>query len=210
MDTLHLPHRATAQPLPHPSRRVLVAAADSGLRRAAAQAVASAGFEVLQARTGAEALLAEPAALAAVVLDIELPDIDGFRVCRQLRAAAGPGALPVLYTCAAGVPLQARFAALESGAQACLMQPLDPVALVALLRALVPPPSEAPAHRPADGPALQQIAAQADTIEAAAWRVLRHRVDDSTLVALNTVLHSVKTQRRLLEALVGGPPGRGG
>lgn len=204
---MHMSPRQQAAPraASHARRRVLVASGDWRLRAAASQAVESAGFDAVQARTGAQALLADPAQLSAVVLDIELPDIDGFRVCRQLRACAGPADLPVIYTCGPGVSTQSRFAALESGAQACLMQPLDPVVLVSLLHALLP---RFQAAAPAGGPArqtLEQIARHADTIDTTARRVLAHRVDDPTLVALNTVLHCVQSQRSLLQGLLDGP-----
>lgn len=195
--------QAGTRPSPQPPRRVLVASSECPLLTTAVQAVQSAGFEAVQARTGGEALLADPARLAAVVLDIELPDIDGFRVCRELRACAGPADLPVIYTCAPGVSAQARFAALESGAQACLMQPLDPVVLVSLLKALLDRPAGPAGAAARERDALQAALQQSDAVEAALWRVLRHRVDDGTLVALNTALHGLKTQRRLLDGLLG-------
>lgn len=197
---------AGAAPAPSARRRVLVASSEWRVRATAAQAVESAGFEAVQARTGAEALLADAEQLSAVVLDIELPDIDGFRVCRQLRASAGPAALPVIYTCAPGVSVQSRYAALESGAQACLMQPLDPVVLVSLLQALLlRPGTPPPAAVSTVSEGLQAALQQADAVEAAVWRVLRHRVDDGTLVALNTALHGLKTQRKLLQGLLEHP-----
>lgn len=206
---MHMSPEAQAGPKPAlPSRRrVLVASSESRVRATAAQAVESAGFEAVQARTGAEALLADAEQLSAVVLDIELPDIDGFRVCRQLRASAGPAALPVIYLCAPGVPLQSRYAALESGAQACLMQPLDPVVLVSLLKALLDRPAAPLGDSKAATATLQAALQQSDAVEAAVWRVLRHRVDDGTLVALNTALHGLKAQRQLLNKMLGRQAG---
>ena len=206
---MHMSPEAQAGPKPAPPsrRRVLVASSESRVRATAAQAVESAGFEAVQARTGAEALLADAEQLSAVVLDIELPDIDGFRVCRQLRASAGPAALPVIYLCAPGVPLQSRYAALESGAQACLMQPLDPVVLVSLLKALLDRPAAPLGDPKAATATLQAALQQSDAVEAAVWRVLRHRVDDGTLVALNTALHGLKAQRQLLNKMLGRQAG---
>ena len=63
----------------------------------------SAGYEVVQATTGSAALAAAPD-VDLVVLDINLPDIDGFEVCRRLRASPDTAQLPVLHLSATFTP----------------------------------------------------------------------------------------------------------
>ena len=52
---------------------------------------APAGFEVIEATTGTEALAAAEQDIGLIVLDINLPDIDGLEVCRRLRARSTHG-----------------------------------------------------------------------------------------------------------------------
>ncbi len=68
------------------ARRVLVADPDSRLRAEIRAACRQDGFEVLEAATGQEALTAAAEARpAAVLLEVSLPDMSGFDVCRELR-----------------------------------------------------------------------------------------------------------------------------
>src|SRR3954463_7492132 len=57
----------------------------------------SAGFEVIEATTGAEALAAAEQDIGLIVLDINLPDIDGLEVCRRLRARTHTAFLPIVH-----------------------------------------------------------------------------------------------------------------
>jgi DNA-binding response OmpR family regulator len=67
-------------------RRVLVADPDSRLRAEIATACRQDGFEVVEAATGQEALSrAAEARPMAVLLEVSLPDMSGFDVCRELR-----------------------------------------------------------------------------------------------------------------------------
>ena len=69
----------------------------------------------------------------AVVLDIMLPDLDGFEVCRRLRAGSD---VPVLMLTARGDP-EDRVVGLELGADDYLPKPFDPRELLARLRAIM-------------------------------------------------------------------------
>jgi len=82
------------------------------------------------ARRGLAALARER--YDAVVLDVMLPDLDGFEVCRRVRAASD---VPVLMLTARGDP-EDRVVGLELGADDYLPKPFDPRELLARLRAI--------------------------------------------------------------------------
>ena len=76
-------------------RTVLIVDDHAPFRRAVGELLVAAGYEVVgdatDGRTGVtEALRLEP---AVVLLDVQLPDIDGFEVARQLAAAGHAGAM---------------------------------------------------------------------------------------------------------------------
>jgi len=91
------------------------------------------GFEVVTAATGEEALLKvlqEKPDL--VLLDIMLPGIDGYEVCRRLRADQKTAFLPVVMVTASGLPEKAK--AIEAGADDFVPRPFDQVELIARVR----------------------------------------------------------------------------
>jgi len=78
------------QPLPEVpeagARRILVVDGETAVRREVRQACEQDGFEVGEAETGADALREfEDAQPALVVLEVTLPDMSGFDVCREIR-----------------------------------------------------------------------------------------------------------------------------
>ena len=91
-----------------------------------------AGYETTWARTGADAIAAagrRPAAL--VVLDLGLPDMDGFEVHRRLG-----GRVPVVMLTARGEEVD-RVAGLEIGADDYVTKPFSPRELVARVRSVL-------------------------------------------------------------------------
>ena len=96
-----------------------------------------AGFQTRQARTGKEGLEQADDSVSAMVLDIHLPDIDGFELCRLLRSRPSGSYLPVLHLSAAYVTDEDKVRGLDSGADAYLTHPVDPAVLVATVQALV-------------------------------------------------------------------------
>jgi CheY-like chemotaxis protein len=92
-------------------------------RYATSRGLRAAGFKVVEAAGGAEAL-ERTAGVAAVVLDVHLPDIDGFEVCRLLRAAPGTQTLPVVHVSSVFVSNEHRLRSVESGANAYLVAPV--------------------------------------------------------------------------------------
>lgn len=96
----------------------------------------AAGFAVLEAATGAAGLsLASGADL--VVLDVNLPDIDGFEVCRQIRSNTHTARMPVIHLSATFVNDMDKVHGLEAGADGYLTHPVEPPVLVATVNAFL-------------------------------------------------------------------------
>lgn len=97
----------------------------------------SAGFPVIEASTGMQALALADESLSAVVLDIHLPDIDGLEVCRRLRRQPTTFKLPVIHLTAAYLTDEDKVRGLDSGADAYLTHPVEPAVLISTIQSLV-------------------------------------------------------------------------
>ena len=97
-----------------------------------------AGFQVLEAGTGREALrLARSASPQLVILDVNLPDMNGIEVCRQLKTDPQTASIMVLQVSATNVALLDRVNSLSAGADSFLVEPVEPEELEAVARALL-------------------------------------------------------------------------
>ncbi len=100
-------------------------------------ALQRAGYEVLEARSGIEALRAAEQAPDLVLLDVRLPDLSGHEVCVRLKASPKTSSIVVLQTSAADIDGMARTQGLESGADGYLAQPYEEQELLAWVNALL-------------------------------------------------------------------------
>ena len=116
---------------------VLVVDDNPATRYSTSRVLRAAGFKTLEAASGQEALELSDRNLSAVVLDVELPDIDGFEVCRRLRAVPATAVVPVIHLSATYVEERHKVTGLNSGADAYLTHPAEPPVLVATVQALV-------------------------------------------------------------------------
>src|SRR5215467_15924515 len=93
-------------------------------------------FDVVTALTGQEALaLCERGECDIVLLDAMMPDMDGFEVCRRLKASPSTHHIPVVIVTALDQPSD-RLRGLEAGADDFLTKPVSEVALIARVRSL--------------------------------------------------------------------------
>ncbi len=93
-------------------------------------------FDVTTAVSGQEALaICERADCDVVLLDVMMPDMDGFEVCRRLKSGINTHHIPVVMVTALDQPSD-RVKGLESGADDFLTKPVSDVALIARVRSL--------------------------------------------------------------------------
>jgi two-component system cell cycle response regulator len=93
-------------------------------------------FDVLTATNGADAIaICEHGLCDIVLLDIMMPGMDGFEVCRLLKSQIATAHLPVVLVTALDQPAD-RVRGLEAGADDFLTKPIDEVSLIARVRSL--------------------------------------------------------------------------
>jgi signal transduction histidine kinase len=98
----------------------------------------NAGYAVSEAATAEEALQAlEERTPRLIILDVQLPDMDGREMCRRIKASPATAAVIVLQVSATYVRDEDMVQALDSGADASLAEPIEPTVLVATVRALL-------------------------------------------------------------------------
>jgi two-component system phosphate regulon response regulator OmpR len=116
------------------TERLLLIDDDARLAAMVSDYLGAAGLVIDRSLTGREGLAAlERTSFDAVILDVMLPDIDGFELCRVIRARAQT---PILMLTARGDETD-RIVGLELGADDYLPKPFNPRELLARLRAIL-------------------------------------------------------------------------
>lgn len=95
------------------------------------------GYEVEQAKNGKECLEKADGQPDVILLDVRLPDIDGFEVARRLKRNPMTMHIPILQFSASYRGNEHIVEGLESGADTYLTQPVEPLVLVATIKALL-------------------------------------------------------------------------
>jgi two-component system, sensor histidine kinase and response regulator len=107
-------------------------------RYARTKILRQAGFNVMEATTGTETLkLAFEHKPAVILLDVNLPDMHGFEVCRRMRTNPALAATTILHISASSIQEQHQVLGLDTGADGYLVEPLDPAVLIATIRAFL-------------------------------------------------------------------------
>jgi DNA-binding response OmpR family regulator len=111
---------------------VLLIEDDPSIRRPTAVVLRSEGYDVIEADTGEDGLqLFSEHGPEIVLVDIMLPGIDGFDVCRSIRGSSG---VPIIAVTAKDDPFDI-VAGLEAGADDYVTKPFEPKVLLARMRA---------------------------------------------------------------------------
>ena len=111
---------------------------DDAWRELKSRVLESAGFRVEETSTGTRALtLARKHRPALVLLDVHLPGVDGFEVCRRLKRHRATRGIPVLHVTAACVTDADWAHGLESGADSYLIAPFSDDVLLGTVTSLV-------------------------------------------------------------------------
>jgi DNA-binding NarL/FixJ family response regulator len=116
---------------------VLIADDDPAVLGLVALTLCDAGYETCTAESGNDAIdLACEYSIGAAVLDVNLPGLSGYEVCRELRRLYG-AAIPILFVSGDRTEAYDRIAGLLLGADDYLVKPFDPGELVTRLNGLV-------------------------------------------------------------------------
>jgi DNA-binding NarL/FixJ family response regulator len=119
------------------SKRLLVVDDEPNLLRAVAACLRGEGFEVLTARSGAEALVRVAETVPdLIVSDIRMPGMDGYQLARQLRASSRTALTPVVFLTAKDETAD-RIEGFRTGVDAYLTKPFEPDELVAVIHSIL-------------------------------------------------------------------------
>ncbi|MGE5497867.1 MAG: ATP-binding protein [Syntrophothermus sp.] len=94
-------------------------------------------FNIIGASTGKEALKKVELKPDVVILDVKLPDINGFEVCRRIKSNPVTANIPVIHLSATYLDSDSKAQGLDSGADTYLTHPVEPKVLVATINAVL-------------------------------------------------------------------------
>ncbi|MGB7129888.1 MAG: response regulator, partial [Candidatus Sulfotelmatobacter sp.] len=109
---------------------------NDALRYSLSRTLQGGGYKVLEARNGSEALRLAEVSPDLITLDVNLPDMDGFEVCRRLKTNPRTSHIPVLHISATCTETEFRLRGLEA-ADGYLTEPISREELLASVNALL-------------------------------------------------------------------------
>ena len=115
---------ASGAPTPQTGKRILVIDDDDGIRRITQMLVEGLGHEVEPARDGIEGLAKLKLGVDLILLDVVMPGLDGFDVCRRIRQDPFGKDVPVIMVTSLATR-EHRLQAVEAGANDFIAKPVD-------------------------------------------------------------------------------------
>lgn len=117
--------------------KILVAEDERDIRELIAFTLRFAGFEVVLASNGVEALeMVESDKPDLIILDVRMPRMTGYETCRKLKEKPSTAQIPVVFLSAKGQDAEVRQG-LESGAEEYILKPFVPDELVTQVREIM-------------------------------------------------------------------------
>ena len=116
---------------------IMFAEDDAGLLKEASDALREAGFKVVEATDGQEALQeAISRRVSLIVMDVSMPEVDGVEACHCLKAMPKTQKIPIVLTVAKKEPAARALGERMHGSVRILRKPYSPDELVSLARQL--------------------------------------------------------------------------
>jgi CheY-like chemotaxis protein len=118
-------------------KRVLIVEDEANMRTVLREALERSGYAVAEAAEGLAGLAqAETWHPHAILLDIRMPELDGYEVCRRLKANSATKPIPVIVVTAV-VDAPVSRLVYEAGAVACILKPFRLEALLAMIQTTI-------------------------------------------------------------------------
>jgi len=121
--------------------KILIVEDEASIREVIKKYLQRAGFEVAEAASGEVALLKYNQHIDLIILDLNLPNVDGIEVCRQIKKKVN---IPIIMVTARSQETD-ELNGLQIGAEDYIKKPFSPKVLVARVQALLRRPKEKPA-----------------------------------------------------------------
>lgn len=121
--------------------KILVVEDEASIREVIKKYLERAGFSVEEAASGEVALLKYNQHIDLIILDLNLPNVDGIEVCRQIKRKVN---IPIIMVTARNQETD-ELNGLQIGAEDYIKKPFSPKVLVARVQALLRRPKEKPA-----------------------------------------------------------------
>lgn len=119
------------------SKDILIVDDNEMHRYTVSKLLQSAGYQTFEANCGQTALEVAKRRPKLIILDVNLPDINGLAVCRELKSSPDTASIPILHLSASRVLTRDRTLGLETGADAYMVEPVDDAELLATVKALL-------------------------------------------------------------------------
>ena len=122
-------------------KTILVIEDDEDSQRIMRDLLTSAGYEVIEAVTGQEGVTAaETHRPKLILMDIQLPDFDGYEATRRIKANPALSAIPIIAVTSYALSGD-DVKAFEAGCDAYVTKPFSPRELLAKIREYLPQPA---------------------------------------------------------------------
>lgn len=125
------------KPADNSNVKILTVDDNEAIRYTLVRSLRDAGYQVVEATNGADALVRANEGPDLITLDVNLPDMHGFDLCKKIKSNPSTSHIPILHLSSTFVDPDSRVQGLASGADAYLAEPIDRSELVATVGALL-------------------------------------------------------------------------